>query len=549
MSTPAYVSAGRPSSATSKPAAGSERRVPAELWWLIGAIVVFVAMTVWWLTQDDRVQDWDNGLHTLLAFGIHDQLAKGELTTWFTEFNTYPPLVHVVGALGVFVGGKSPMSVIIASNLIFVPLLAVSCYGVGRLAYGPRAGLLAGLFGLGTPMFVSMIHDFFIDTPQASMVAVSLWATLASNRFERRGVSILAGALCGLALLTKETSLVFLTGAVLAVIVRGGWRRPVGLLGFFAAFGVVAGPWYIYHVHDLIQTFTSIAQLYVNPVQSPPRWSLASFGWYFWNLVNEQAMLPFTVLFVIGVVMAIRRCIKDRFTSSSVLPEILAGLLVSYLGMTYLTHKDPRYTLPGLVYVAVLGTFWIPQIARPRVRVAVTVAFLAIAAINFVGMSTRLGGTRRIMISLPKAENTMIYQRQFTLYQNQGWLRGGPTTDGNARGLLEGLHQMGVTNVALDPANDLPDFSTLGYIVLTDQLDMTTDATPTQTNHSAYLFLKSPRPGDPPACQHLTGGWAMYIVRGTIAGLDTDTLNNPASPKTQYAFVCPGRPLLMYPAK
>ena len=108
---------------------------------------------------------------------------------------------------------------------------------------------------------------------------------------------------------------------------------------------------------------------------------------------------------------------------------------------------------------------------------------------------------------------------------------------------------MGVTHVALDPANDLPDFSTLGYIVLTDQLDMTTDATPTQTPDSAYLFLKSPRPGDPPACQHLTGGWAMYIVRGTIAGLDTDTLNDPAAPSKQYAFVCPGHPLLMWPAK
>jgi 4-amino-4-deoxy-L-arabinose transferase-like glycosyltransferase len=92
---------------------------------------------VWWLSQDTRVQDWDNGLHTLLAFGIHDQLAGGNLTGWFTEFNTYPPLVHLVGASGVFVGGKSPSSVIIASNLVFVPLLAASCYGVGRLAYGP----------------------------------------------------------------------------------------------------------------------------------------------------------------------------------------------------------------------------------------------------------------------------------------------------------------------------------------------------------------------------------------------------------------------------
>src|SRR5205823_7979171 len=91
---------------------------------LLLAVLAFVAMTLWWLTQDTRVQDWDNGLHTLAAFSIHDEIASGNLTGWFTDFNTYPPLVHLVGALGVFIAGRSPMSVIFASNVVFVPLLA-----------------------------------------------------------------------------------------------------------------------------------------------------------------------------------------------------------------------------------------------------------------------------------------------------------------------------------------------------------------------------------------------------------------------------------------
>lgn len=67
-----------------------------ELWLLLAGVTVFVATTVWWLTQDNQVQASDDGLHTLLAFGIHDQLASGNFTVWFTEFNTYPPLGHVV---------------------------------------------------------------------------------------------------------------------------------------------------------------------------------------------------------------------------------------------------------------------------------------------------------------------------------------------------------------------------------------------------------------------------------------------------------------------
>ena len=103
---------------------------------LLGSVIVFVAITVWWLTQDNRVQDWDNGLHTIDAFMARDQLAAGHLSAPFTEFNTYPPLGHLVGALGVLIGGFTPASVILASNLVFVPLLAVGCFGVGRLVYG-----------------------------------------------------------------------------------------------------------------------------------------------------------------------------------------------------------------------------------------------------------------------------------------------------------------------------------------------------------------------------------------------------------------------------
>ncbi len=67
--------------------------------------------------------------------------------------------MHFVGALAMFVAGLHPMAMILSSNLVFVPLLAFGCYGVGRIAYGPRAGLLAGIVAPGSPMFASMMHE------------------------------------------------------------------------------------------------------------------------------------------------------------------------------------------------------------------------------------------------------------------------------------------------------------------------------------------------------------------------------------------------------
>ena len=66
---------------------------------------------------------------------------------------------------------------------------------------------------------------------------------------------------------------------------------------------------------------------------------------------------------------------------SNVEPELLAGAVVSYICMTLLLHKDPRYTLPALVFVAVLATGWIATLSRRRLRACLSAAVVAIAAI------------------------------------------------------------------------------------------------------------------------------------------------------------------------
>lgn len=509
---------------------------------LLGSVVAFVAITVWWLTQENRVQDWDNGLHTVDAFLIHKQLAAGHLTTVFTEFNTYPPLGHLVGALGVFIGGFSPATVIMSSNLVFVPLLAAGCFGVGRLVYGSdRAGLLAAVFALGTPMIVSEFHEFILDPQQAALVAVSVWAILASKRFERPGVAALGGALSGLAMMTKQTSVVFLAGPLAVVLMRGGWRNWRGIVTFACALGVVAGPWYVYHRQEL-NSLVSVhdgggSTSAANEAGGffPQRLSRKSFGWYFWSTVNIQVLAPLALAVLVGVVLAIRDSLRDR-SRENLRPELLGGLLVSWLGMTLVTHKDPRYTLPALVYMAVLGSGWIATALRGRKLLQG--ALVAVAAINLIGVSTGLGSTLRV--TLPGApRNSVLAERKLTLYSPDGWLRGGPAHDGNLLGLMRGLKRAGVSTVTFDAgSSDDINFNTSGLQALAIEAGVE----PTFIYNlaglgprDAFLLRHVPVPGDPLPCQRLSDGSGVYVVLG-----------NPIIPFELYTFLCPGRQPLLY---
>lgn len=512
--------------------------------WL--AVVAFVGMTAWWLTQDNRVPDWDSGLHELFASVAHNELAAGQLTRPFTDYTSYPPLVHIVGALAVFVTGLHPMALILASNIVFVPLLAFGCYGTARIAYGPRAGVLAAVLALGSPMVVSTMHEYFLDAPQAAMIAVSVWALLASRHFERVRIAALAGALSGLALMTKETSVVFLAGIVIVAAMRAGHECRHGVLVYALAACVVAGPWYIYHATDLGTSFAAVGNAYEDPGRSPPQLSLASLSWYGWDLVNQQVLAPFALAFLVGIAAALRRLVRVPLRAENVEPELLGGALVSYVCMTLLLHKDPRYTLPALVFVAVLATGWVATLPHRRLRTCLSVAVVTVAAVYFVGLSAGIGGA--IRLELPGSQQTIVLANQLTLYETSGWVRGGPAHDGDIQALLAGLRADGIRDVRLSTDGDPLDFNHFGLRVMIYAQGMAVgNARAYPPARQAYLFRTVAAPGAPAPCQRLADGSEIYAVQGRANGLDTTTMRDPADPARRYTLLCPGRRAVSVP--
>lgn len=542
-------------------------RAVSDGWWVVAATLVFFLVTIWWITQDRRVPDFDEGNHLIDAFVVHAELASGNLTAPFTDFNSYPPLVHIIGALGIFVGGLHEAAVLLADNLAFLPLLAGGCYLAGNAAHGRRAGLLAALFALGTPMIVSEMREYYVDPGETAMVAISVGLILATRRFERLWVSVLAGVACGIGMLSKETFPLFVGGFGVVYVLRSGWRHwrgPVvfprhwrGLLAFLAVGAALALPWYLYH-HQQLGVLTSGATTGSGGAASggssaaglpgaagdqPARYSAANASWYLWNMLNHELLLPLTLLFLVGLCLGVWRFIRHP-TRADLTPELLAGGLVAYLGVSYINLKDPRYSLPALVYVAVFATGWIAT-ARARMRpwpttrvVAIrpwlTTLMVAIVAYNFVAVSFGVGPT--LTISLPgagPAGDSLAGARMVTFVSPQGWLRGPPTIDGNLLALLRGLRRDGFNLVEFDGGStDSAEFNNAGLTAMSIEAGISVPAEnnlPAMTEKDAFVLRRTPMLGDPPACQRLQDGTGVYAVVG-------DPL---VAPFQELHFVCP----------
>ncbi|HST55850.1 MAG TPA: glycosyltransferase family 39 protein [Solirubrobacteraceae bacterium] len=502
-------------------------RWSASAWGSITTVVLFLTITCWWLTQDRGLPIFDAANHLTVALYVHDVLKAGDLHHALFPQGPYPPLVTLIGALGAFIGGYDVAPPIIAQNLLFVPLLALGCYHTGRLAFGHVAGFLAVVFALGSPLIIVQFHVFMIDAPETAMVAVSVWAILASERFSRVGVSALAGLAVALGLMTKEPYAFFVVGIVGATTIRGGrgcWR---GLATFTAVVLVVALPWYIYDFSKVsVLRGEAFAASSATPGpgvpagSAPPRTSIANLEWYFWSILNVELYLPLFLVAAVGWVWTLVGFVRRR-PVSGVAFELAAGAFVSWLILTETYVHDARYGMPLLVYLAVFAGGWIARLPRAWLRPAAAVVIL-VAILNTIGASFGAGG--QLTAPLPKVSSSSVLRNPavITVYSDAGFLVAGPQRGGQMLALMKGLRRHGVIKVGWFLSQSQgPEFSTAGVTLFAQIAHLTfptKSLNPAQIpKNQATLFHSLITSTVAPPCVTLSDGSGIWVRLGDIS--------------------------------
>jgi 4-amino-4-deoxy-L-arabinose transferase-like glycosyltransferase len=488
------------------------------------ACLIFIAISAWWLASDLRIVNLDTGKHIRIATDWYGALQDGRVLEPLLGFADYPPGPHLVGAAAGLIFGPTVFGMILSHNLLFVPLLALGCYGTGRIVFGRKAGALAALFALAAPLVMAVFHMFLPDGPMTAMVALTVWLLLASERFERIDLAIAAGVAAGLGMYTKGTFVFFIAGVIAMMLLRGGWRNWRGVVAFGVVAWAICGPWFFAHYYQLrSQTGGAVGAArptWYGSVPYPERWSPENFTWYGWNLVNNQLYLPLFLFFVIGLVWAVRELVRRRASDSHV-PELLAGGFIGYFATSLLVLKDPRYSLPCLVFVAVIATGWITALPRRGQLIAAGV-LVAVFVFNTVQHNFDVGGQHKV--SLPGAVASPIGEYTLTLVNDRGYSVGPPDRDAEpVLDLLERLHDDGVRNTIFD-ANTLRGggYNLDGLRILARKAKLATPGfTPefVKSRQDAWITRAAVDDVDRPPClvsPLAPDGSGLYVYRGRV---------------------------------
>jgi len=537
MTSPELLAPGRGLTASPRRArAASVRpRLSRSAWGAVLAAAVFILLSCWWLSRDRGLPYADNASHLVTVVEYRELLLAGNFgSRLWTRSGYYPPLTFLVGAFAMIVGGLRAWTPVLAENLVYVPLLAAGCFGTGRLLAGSRAGLLAVVFALGSPLIAEQFHVFMIDAPMAALVAAAVWLLLASERFARVSQSALAGLAVGAGFSSKAQFPLFVAGLLLVVLLRGGWRNRRGLLAFAAVAFATGAPWYLVNLDHLWLLLSAASGgPDVPPQARPSLLSLDNATWYGWATLNALLFAPLCLFALVGTgqaVLAVGRALVRRvgLASRDVRPELLGGLLVAWIGLTVTPHHDLRYTLPLLVYLATLGTAWVVRLPRPRFARAATAA-LALAVIATT-LSATVGAGVDARIDLrdrPLPQGQRFYLRnygvppmhQITLSARRDFMVSGPRREADIPGVLAYLRRQGYTGagwrpeqaILRDPAFDLAGLWLLVRFAGLQPPSLTLREAWDLSDRGHVLLVRQPLPGESPPCTVLPGGDGMWV--------------------------------------
>lgn len=371
-------------------------------WWLDALILLVLigaglASHFWWLWHHHIPPEADYGLHLSEAAAFQaviespgDFLEK--LVTVWTWPGPYPQVVYFVTWVFTWVlpGGSYAA---LASLSLYLACLVVGAYVLGSTAGGRPVGAAAALLAQSDPILLSSVRHYWVDTPVAAMVVLSLALLVQTRTFTSRPWTLAFGACLALGMMTKVTLCWFLTLPLLLTMV-GPLRdanRP-GRLWFLGLLGALAGIFQMLCAWSLADGGVYQAgKDTMAPVLS--YWLLAT--WLvacalYWGVVSRRLAGPLRHLshafclagILLGPwILANQAMIKERWKpATDLIPKNLAEIQTSLAPVAQLNIQVVLWAgLLGLLVIPFLKSRWpvlIPVLLAFVTGTAVTVILL-----------------------------------------------------------------------------------------------------------------------------------------------------------------------------
>ncbi|MFH1587435.1 MAG: glycosyltransferase family 39 protein [Candidatus Diapherotrites archaeon] len=310
----------------------------SKLYLLIFSIILFLSFVAR-IYPLQEVHWWDETVYLQ-----HAEIITGLRTNNFDEFNLRPPLLPVLFGLGFLVWHHPFMASFIVAALGILGVFYI--YLLGKKLYGEKLGLIAALFLGLAPFIARNSRTLMTDVPSLALLTMAIYYFFSYSEKNKNPIGLLSGALFGLAILMRFSTLPLL---VLLFLIY--WISKKKNLFSFKESNFIITNW-----KSLFIGFIAVLLPYFI-------WSQISFGFFLTPIlaafsaisdINEPLFfyisgLPtaYPLVLLIGLLAALfflffqYRKSEIRWVSFSLLSWVFLALLFMSLSL----HKEIRYLI------------------------------------------------------------------------------------------------------------------------------------------------------------------------------------------------------------
>ncbi len=298
----------------------------------------------------------------MLAQGLA-QFDANLLDGFFTHSGAgaFPPLIHYT-ALPVTLGFHAALGAPVASFSLFIVIMILSTYLIGRHAGDRQVGLLAAALVMTAPGLNGFSRVYMTDFPLAAITAACVAMLFLSDNFCDKRFTYIFGALIGLGLLTKQSFPLYIAWPILAYAIpafsksdsAAGTKSRIFCLTTALILGLLIGmTWLLPRIHTFFIDRKIISDFYS---QMEPR-SFNALD-YVGMLAGFAAGPPIFVAAFAGIFTAPRNRKSYALTAWMLTPLLICPMIFSML--------TPRYILPVVPACAVLAALAVKKLAGKR---------------------------------------------------------------------------------------------------------------------------------------------------------------------------------------
>ena len=393
------------------------------------------------ITNDNTPLLWDGGDYFLKSLKYYDVFTNfgSDFISRFNAVSTYRPPLFMLSSLPLYLVFGRSTDVAIMTNILYLIILVLSVYGIGRWLRNKEVGLMSAFIVSVFPIIFGSSRVYWQDFPLTAMVSLSIYLLIRTDCFKDRKYSLLFGVSAGLGMLTKWTYFVFLSGPFFYFIISAfrdktedDKKRDKSKLNAIISILVgivVASFWYIPNGLDIAgklfglsvgitgetgENVTRFQQL-GETIGPSGIFNIKSFTYYAGQLVSHQITFFFAILLTIFTFFFLKR--RDK----KMIWTLLLWIVVSVVAFTLIKNKTMRNTIPMLPAIALIIASGIIEIEKKGLRIGICVIVVIVGFSQY--MFTSYGASylpERISIKIPIGEVIFFQQHEnysYALYK------------------------------------------------------------------------------------------------------------------------------------